>query len=216
MQDNVNELPSGFADSKDCLTCGLNKELIHFKRDASYRDSHRDMCWECENAPKLSTLEHVHRLRERNENSEGVKRQRWVDPNDYRNETSRMGHRLYHAQFLGRLFKIAKNLYVTEGRVENCLALYQVGGVKRPDWNNQTFRYLMYVPTGWLYEYSTIEFGDYDIPIREKERGWRTILLRLIKSGIVSAKDVDEEFGEASGPASINYRKQVWQYLNRQ
>jgi hypothetical protein len=64
-------------------------------------------------------------------------------------------------------------------------------------------------------EFSIIEYGPQDQPIKETKRGWRTVLLRLIRADIITERQVNEKFGYASGPASVPYLRQLYQHRNR-
>ncbi len=70
----------------------------------------------------------------------------------------------------------------------------------------------------WVYgpEYSVMRFDRYNVPTREKFRGWRTALLVLIMSDVLSEDQADEIFGPAIGPASLFYRQQLWEWRNRE
>jgi hypothetical protein len=58
-------------------------------------------------------------------------------------------------------------------------------------------------------EYSLMRFNHYDVPTEERYRGWRTVLLALIVTGVVTEKEAEEAFGPAVGPASEFYREQL-------
>jgi hypothetical protein len=119
------------------------------------------------------------------------------------------------SEVISKIFKlIPHDLFITDGRIGTDLALYQVYGKAQPDLNGRSFRYLFYIPQGRLPEFSQYEFDHRDVPIKEKRRGWRTILLRLIKTGLVTEQEVEEEFGPALGEASTVWRRTLWQYRN--
>lgn len=58
-------------------------------------------------------------------------------------------------------------------------------------------------------EYSIMRFNDYDVPTEERYRGWRTTLLSLIVSEVITEKEAERAFGPAVGPASEFYRQQL-------
>jgi hypothetical protein len=64
-------------------------------------------------------------------------------------------------------------------------------------------------------EYSVMRFDRYNVPTREKYRGWRTALLVLIMNDVLREDQADEIFGPPIGPASLFYRQQLWDYRNR-
>jgi len=55
-------------------------------------------------------------------------------------------------------------------------------------------------------EYTVMRFDDHGVPLDEKYRGWRTVLLQMIKSGIIPEERAHRAFGHPNGPASARYR----------
>ncbi len=192
--------------------------FIYFKKDTSYRDGRRDQCEDCVAAPRLSTEEHTYRLREDNLSSEAVKKQRWANQLDYMNDEARLGKRMHSSEFLLRLRKLIgwDKIFLTDGNFLGDIAVYRISGVPRPDFDGSpaTFKYLWYLPTGWMTEYSVYEFNERLIPVREIQRGWRTPLLRLIKQDLLTENQVNWEFGTAEGEASVVYRRELYKKRN--
>lgn len=201
---------------KECIGCFRVLAYGFYKRDASYRDGHRDLCLSCEQAPRMSTDEHVHRLKEQNYNSEAVKKQRWEhqEEDELANDRSRIGHPMHHTELLDKLRRLIPDLFVIDGRFQGDLAAYRIYGQPQPRLEGRTFEYLFYIPTGILPEFSAYEFDARDVPIREKLRGWRTVLLRLIKARMVSEDDINRVFGRADGPAASRYNRELWKFRN--
>jgi hypothetical protein len=200
---------------KECVTCGKILAYAFFRRDSSYRDGRRDRCQSCENAPRLSTAEHTARLKELNYSSHAVQKQRWENQEDYENTVARLGTPMHHSDLLYKIRRLVPNLYITEGRIIGDLAVFQTYPCPQPDLEGRDFRYLFYIPTGVLPEFSQYEFDERDVPIRESKRGWRTVLLRLIKMGLLSEEACDREFGRAQGIASTVWYRQLYQFRNR-
>lgn len=200
---------------KECVCCGRVLSYVFFQRDSTFRDGRRDQCGECQQAPRLSTAEHTARLKELNYNSHAVKKQRWENQEDYENDAARVGKPLHHTDLLSKLKKLVPSLYITEGRIIGDLAVFQTYPCPQPDLNGHDFRYLFYIPTGILPEFSQYEFDARDIPVRESKRGWRTVLLRLIKLGLLTEERCDQEFGAARGEASTVWFRQLHALRNR-
>lgn len=200
---------------KECIGCLRVLSFNRFQRDASCRDGHRDLCDSCASVPRLSISEHTARLREMTNNSEAVKRQRMDRQEEFKNEAARIGRMMHHSDLIRVLRQLAPSLYITDGNIEGDLAVFQTYGAPQPELEGRTFRYLFYIPTGYLPEYSLYEFNDRDIPIRESQRGWRTVLLRLIKTGLLSEDTVNFVFGPATGPASTIYNSTLYDFRNR-
>jgi hypothetical protein len=163
----------------------------------------------------MSTAEHTARLRELNYYSEAVKAQRWQNQEEYENTVARIGKAMHHADLLSKVRRLVPCLYLTDGRIEGDIAIYQTYPCPQPELNGRSFRYLFYCPTGLLPEFSQYEFDHRDVPIKETKRGWRTILLRLIKSNLLTEEKCDEAFGRAVGPASSVWYRELYKHRNR-
>lgn len=200
---------------KECIGCLRVLPFNRFQRDASCRDGCRDLCDYCASVPRLSIDEHTSRLREMTNNSEAVKAQRMARQEEYKNDAARIGRMMHHSDLVTVLRQLIPSLYITDGNIVGDLAVFQTYGSPQPDLEGRTFRYLFYIPTGYLPEYSLYEFNDRDTPTRESQRGWRTVLLRLIKSGLLTEETVNHVFGAATGPASTIYNSTLYDFRNR-
>lgn len=212
IEDERNILPAVTAETKDCIGCARALPINCFQRDSSYRDGHRDLCDQCASSPRMSTVEHTERLREMNANSEAIKRQRWAEQETWKNDIARRGRPMTHSDFLLKLQTIAPNLYVVDGRIIGDLAVYRVFDQPQPRLDGRSFEYLFYLPTGMLPEFSIIEFNAQDVPVKEKRRGWRTALLRLIKAEIITLEQANRVFGPAIGEASYQWYRQLHEW----
>lgn len=190
---------------KECIGCYRVLPFNNYRRDSSCRDGHRALCESCANSPRLSTAEHVARQRELNQQSEGVKRQQFQNQEEYRNDAARIGRPLHHSDFLTVLTKLVPCLYITPGRFIGDLAVFKTYGSPQTRLDGRDFEYLFYIPMGIMPEFSIYEFDDRDIPLRESQRGWRTVLLRLIKANLLTEEVCNKVFGRADGPAASVY-----------
>lgn len=201
---------------KECIGCMKILAYEFFDRDSSYRDGRKDLCTICAKVPRLSIEENTARLREKNNNSEAVKSQRWAHQDDYRDDRARVGRVLPSGEFLAKVQKLVPELYITDGRIVGDVALFRVYPQPQERLGGRDFEYLFYCPTGLLPEYSIYEFDTArDVPIREKLRGWRTVLLRLIRMGLLTEETCDQEFGVAIGPASNVWYRKLYEYRNK-
>lgn len=201
---------------RECAGCRCDLDWIHFRRDSSQRDGHAILCHDCESAPKLSTSEHTARLKERNFNLESVRKQRVEDQDEYKNDEARVGRAMNHQTFLSVLRTLVPSLYIIPGRIIGQLAIFQTAATPQSAWGDRDFKYLMYTDTGILPEFSQYEFDTIrDIRIREKRRGWRTVLLRLIKARLLDEKICNQVFGRPECQASTIWHKELWKHRNR-
>lgn len=201
---------------KQCASCQNDLDWCWFRRDSSSRDGRAGQCTDCEAQPSLSIAEHTHLQRERNHNSEAVRKQRWFDQEDLKNEASRLGRQMSHTDFLSVIRKLVPNLYVTEGRIINHLAVFQTAPGPQAAWEGRDFKYLFYMDTGKLPEFSIYDFDNVrDIIIREKIRGWRTVLLRLLKANLLDETTINRVFGRAEGKPANRYNRELQLFRNR-
>jgi hypothetical protein len=59
-------------------------------------------------------------------------------------------------------------------------------------------------------EFSIMRFNAHNVPTKEKFRGWRTAMLVLIYTGILTEEQVNIAFGPAIGEAGAFYRQQLY------
>jgi len=195
----------------ECCCCFRLLAFAFFRADHSNRTGRSTQCLECERAPRLSISEHTSWQREKN--LKAAQAQRWENQDEYRGDAARIGRPMHHNDFLGVLKKLAPDLYVTSGNIPGDLALFRV--FRKPI-EGKNFRYLGYCPTGIMPEYSLYLFDEYrDVAIKEKKRGWRTVLLRLILADMVTEEVCDRVFGPATGQASSVYRRRLYAHRNR-
>jgi hypothetical protein len=200
---------------QECLHCRKVLRWREFEKDTSMKTGHKLSCMLCLSAPCLTMEEHSIRLRESSLNSHGVRRQRHADQEEFRKFDEREGRRMHTSDFLLKLHKLIPSLFVKEGVVGNDLALYEVADQPQAKWGGKNFSYLGFIEFGSLKEYSTYEFNEKrDVMVREKERGWRTTLLRCIKAGLLTEDQCNREFGFPSGRASTVWYKQLHAYRN--
>jgi hypothetical protein len=203
---------------KECISCfrAFRFDSGQFNKDASVRDGFALQCNNCKSQPCLSMEEHVFRLEEKNTNSEAVKKQRWEEQEEYKNEEARRGKPMHHSELIGKLKLLIPELYVCKGNVGTDLIFYKLFDRPQPELGGANFRYLFYCPTGILPEYSLYEFDEKrDILIREIVRGWRSVLLGLIKQDMISERIAHLAFGEPVGEGSYIYRRELYRHRNR-
>jgi hypothetical protein len=90
-------------------------------------------------------------------------------------------------------------------------------GITARYWSREKREFCQEVVTSLHYpgpspEYSVMRFSRYNVPTREKYRGWRTALLVLIHLEIVTERQAELAFGPATGPASEFYLQQLYEF----
>ena len=198
---------------KECCTCFNILAYKFFRKDSSYRDGYRDQCQVCESSPVMSTEEHLYSQREKN--YAASRKQRWAHQDDYRNDEARLGRLMHHSELLLQLHRLIPNLYIIDGRILGDLAIYKTYGGPQKRLEGNSFEYLFYMPTGFLPEFSTYEFNERDVIVKEKQRGWRTVLLRLVRTGLLTEEKCRKVFGEALGAGATVWHRKLWEFRNQ-
>ena len=218
---DVLDYEAGVSDEvlgRECSSCFRLLRWKFFPRNSAYKDGYGPQCEWCLRQPALSISEHTSRLREMNYNSEGTRRQRHPDQEDFHKE--RKGEVLDFSLFLQKLHHIYPRLYITPGAVtvngvQVDISLFATSDMPRADWNGATAKYMGYLTIGPMPEYNEYEFDSRDIMLRATRIGWRDVLLRFIKNGILTEEQCNKEFGPPSGFADSTYwYKKLHQYRN--
>lgn len=220
LQDPINQVNRELAESnellgKQCNFCLRALPYNFYNKDSSSKDGRTDICDSCRTLPRLSLAEHTARLREMNFNSEAVKAQRAIYQEDYKNDAARIGHPMEASELIIKLFKIVPGLYITQGNMEGWFALYKIFPCSQSSLEGRDYQYLFAIPQGLLPEFSIMEFDEVrDILIREKMRGWRTVLLKLIRADLLTEDKCNAIFGRPNGPASNVWYRSLYTYRN--
>lgn len=165
-----------------------------------------------------TSLQNVEELaRQKDMSKEMVKEYRFYNQDELRDGPERVGRIMNCLEFLKLLEKI-RPAYLSANIRKGLtgLAVYHPkdmlvdGVVKRVDWH-----YVCGVQVGFMHEYSSMHFDQRDLPLNEKWRGWRTVLLRLIQLGHVTEEQALQVFGEPSEGGSRRYREQLYYWRNR-
>lgn len=132
----------------------------------------------------------------------------------------RLGAVLYTNEVIKRLRVIIPSLKVVDGRVRNQVSLnrytYRVftdkWGQKTTKWG---WEYMDWLQSPYSSEYEVDKVNDVGVAIGHKWRGYRTILLNLIKHKVITEAHAVEQFGEpTNGATASEYRRQLWEFRN--
>lgn len=202
---------------KECSSCMRAFHYNMFRVDTSMKDGRVHQCQSCEASPRLSTAEHVDRLRKLNNNSEAVKAQRWEDQEYFKNYPARIGNKMHHVEFFDKLKRITGDkIYYEQGAFESDLAIFRMYGTPQPHLDGRQFEYLFYATKGVMPEYDLLEFDEVrDVPKKPLMRGWRTLLLSLIRRGEITETDAHRVFGKPDGAGSYIYQRDLYRWRNR-
>jgi hypothetical protein len=201
---------------RTCAACRCDLDWIHFRRDSSQRDGRAVLCHECESVPRMSTEEHTARLREKNLSSEVYKRQRWENQDELKDDKSRIGRPMLSADFLSVVKKLVPNLYIMDGRIQGWLAIFKTYPCPQSKLEGRDFEYMFACETGILPEFSQYLFDPVtDVPIKESKRGWRTVLLRLVKARMLTEDVCNRVFGRPEGLPANRWHSELQKYRNQ-
>lgn len=131
-------------------------------------------------------------------------RYRLDDHEDLKNAEARMGKQMAHNELIRRVVKLNPNVWAEDSRThKNGIGFYTTD-------SEGNKKYLVAFEKGYLPEFSYIIVDRADLPIKEV-RGWRTVLLRLLKQGVLTWKQIVDVFEDAYG-----YNAKRWQHYTRQ
>ena len=126
-------------------------------------------------------------------------------------EKMRRGELMFCLDFVDKLNSILP-AYLSGKVIKGLSGLY----VFMPDVKGGHWHYVCGVQASMMHEYSVIHVDSHGLPLNEKKRGWRTVLLRLIQNSFITEEDAHRVFGEpTSGPVSRRYREQIYYWRNR-
>lgn len=76
-------------------------------------------------------------------------------------------------------------------------------------------RYVCYIQIPAMYEWSVLRLNEHFVPIGEKFRGWRTVLMELIKKEILTEYQAHKIFGQPSTHKVFRrYHRSLWELRN--
>jgi hypothetical protein len=150
-----------------------------------------------QDAPVSSEAQEV--LAENREiNQDIAKQYQWLKPEEYANLEARIGTVMTHAEVITKLRKAGVScFYRQHPHPDKATLLYLKDGIGEPE-------VACWVQLGQMPELSIMNFDQYGVPLAERRRGWRTVLLQLILKGIISEKKAHEVFGRPRQDAAFD------------
>lgn len=133
-------------------------------------------------------------------NAEVAKEYQWVKPEEYADEAPRIGRVMSHADLISTLRnKCGLNCGYKEMGHPQKLALW----IQKDGFSEMQLGCWVQYPM--MTEYSIMRFDGHGVPLDEKYRGWRTVLMQLAIKGFLKEDKINKVFGRATGPASDKY-----------
>ena len=155
------------------------------------------------------TKEELCRWKEGNE--EVAKEYQWCTPEEYADIQMRFGRIMSHDQLITKLRDECKLKvsYRMHPHADKLVLLHSKDGMTKPEM-------ACWVQRGWMPEYTIMGFDDHGVPMAEKYRGWRTVLLQLILKELLTEKVAHKVFGEANLPCAEKYNMILHSIRNRE
>jgi hypothetical protein len=133
------------------------------------------------------------------------------------------GSRLHYGELITRLRRLCPSLLVKDG-IEGNVALYirksqnemAASGydLSMPQWYNEN-KYATGFPKGWIPEWGHLT-TDTDNRAEHEIRGWRSVLIALIKTRAITYAAAVNEFGDPSGDQRAQYwMEQLLEFKNK-
>lgn len=158
-----------------------------------------------------ATQQQLEELARQKEMSDALSKDyQWVKPEEYEYIAPRIGHIIHSSVFITELReKCNLKCWYVQHPLPKRLTLI----VKREDAIDPEIA--VWLMEGFMPEYSVMKFDEHKVPLDERLRGWRTVLLQLILKGILKEELAHKVFGEAQGPASEKYNSLLFELRNR-
>ena len=155
------------------------------------------------------TKEELCRWKEGNEAV--AKEYQWCSPEEYTDIQQRFGQIMSHYDLINKLRNECKlKVYYREHPQQDRLTL-----LYSDEYGNKKPEIACWVQRGWMPEYTVMRFDDHGVPLAEKYRGWRTVLLQMILKGLLTEKVAHKVFGEANLPCAERYNTILRSFRNR-
>jgi hypothetical protein len=154
---------------------------------------------------RLSPIEANCKLREENQrliDAKKIPNQALLEDHDMA-----LGNPMSPNDFIQKIKKLNPAIIVEDGGVYGAVAVRLVG--TDPETGEYGKRYISgFYKNEMLPEFSSIITDEKGLPKREV-RGWRSVLLALLKSGAVTFPQLKAAFGEPQGSRNILWRQQT-------
>lgn len=135
-----------------------------------------------------------------------AKEYQWVEPSEYADAGARVGTPMHSSEFINRLRKAGVRCWYKTHPHKDKVTLV----VQRKSLPPEV---VCFVQLGFAPELSIMNFDEHGVPLAEKYRGWRTVLLRLILTSTITEELADKIFGKPKiTPAFHRYNELLFQF----
>jgi hypothetical protein len=132
------------------------------------------------------------------------------DQEDLTNRKARMVNAMTTDEFLMKLRKFGIKCFTVYNGLPKTIGLWCL-----PPKQLQRARYICFMQVPAMYEWSVLALDKRGMPAGEAFRGWRTVLMELIKKEILTEYQAHKIFGRPSGsPVFRRYRESLFDLRN--
>jgi hypothetical protein len=144
------------------------------------------------------------------ENVNAVREYRWREQAELAHFNSRFVNIMHQSEFLRKLNLVGE---LADFRASyNDFAMRGLRGLNIAKRDGSRKKYSgVAIQEGWMPEFSLMYFDEHFVPTKERFRGWRTVLLRLIDAGFANEEQMHSIFGKPTdGIGSRRYREELF------
>jgi hypothetical protein len=135
---------------------------------------------------------------------------RFDDQDSLTNRAARMVNKIGTRDFIMKLRVNGIKCFTVDNGFPQTVGLWCL-----PPKQMQRARYICFLQTPCMYEWSVLKLDAHKLPIGEDFRGWRTVLIQLIEKEILTEYQAHEIFGYPSGnPIFKRYHQSLWELRN--
>jgi hypothetical protein len=135
---------------------------------------------------------------EKERNDEIASQYQWLKPEEYKDLEARIGKVMTHAEFITKLRKAGVTCHYTQHpHVDKAVLHYQKDALSPSE-------IVGWAQKGQMPELSIMNFDDHGVPLAERRRGWRTVLLQAILKGVITEEKANKEFGKPRQDAAFD------------
>ena len=147
--------------------------------------------------------------REKEISDEMVERYQFDDQKDLTNKKARLVNIMSTETFVKKLRDFGIKCFTVYNGLPGTVGLWCI-----PPKQTGRARYVCYLRIPAMYEWSILQLDKHNLPAGEL-RGWRTALVELVKSEILTEWQAHQIFGQPSGNSVFRrYRESMWEIRN--
>ena len=132
------------------------------------------------------------------------------DQKDLLNREARMINPMSTDDFVAKLRRAGIKCFTVYNGMPSTVGLWCL-----PPKEHQRARYICFMQIPAMYEWSVLKVDRHNIPMGEAFRGWRTVIMELIKKRILTEYQAHKIFGKPSNdPVFRRYHRTLWEVRN--